>query len=252
MEVSEKFNLRLAARDILRIFGEVYGNKKLINLIPCLREMGYTNSRSTLCRWTHKRTLPIYEYGLEIIQSLQPHFKDVYSAYLKPDKTGLVRTQNALGDPRFRSLVLCDFTKRLGDEKIDVVLTAESSGISLSTIIAHSKNAWLAVLEKTHRGDLKEYVPYESEGSTWYISHHVRDLLVTPRKKTRSRETSQKVLIVDDVVRTGRTVKALSKFVPKEYLQGVCALTAIGDKWKKNVSLPDKYITILYNPNESL
>jgi adenine/guanine phosphoribosyltransferase-like PRPP-binding protein len=244
----EKLSLRFAVVDILWLFRDIYGTKKLVELVPCFKQMGLTNTSSYVSRWVKEKNLPSYEYGLEIIQHLQPHFEGIYSKYLKPHRKDLIQTQHALGNPRFRSLVLWDVNKRLGDKKIDIVLTAESSGISLSTIIAQGRNSYLAILEKEPGGDIEKYFSYKSGGKLWYISHQVRSLLRGQHEDFSQTKKLPNTLIVDDVLRTGHTIEALSEVVPKESLAGIYVLTAAGKEWKKNISALEKYITILYNP----
>ena len=236
----EMYEARSALPHIMSLIRGIYGSRKTIELIPFFRKRSYNCSRVLLSYWTHGSHLPSSKNTLEVLESLQPFFEEIYSAYLKPDSKNQIRVRNALSDFRFEALVSCDVRRMMMDKKVDVVLTIENSGSSLANIVARSKHAYLAFVDTKPREDVGGYVDYEDEEGKWYMSYFSRGLLTDQK--------SRNVLVATDVLRTGRTTGRLLSIVPATSYKSVCALAAVGDAWKDKISLPQEDITILYNP----
>lgn len=119
---------------------------------------------------------------------------------------------------------------RFAGKRITKVLTAATDGIPLATIISEALGVDL-IVAKTNKeigvGTFYEenYIPGDS---AMIMSLYI------PRSLVRR---SDSILIVDDVIKTGETQRALVNLIVKSRAEvaGIFALIAIGDKWKKKL-----------------
>lgn len=119
---------------------------------------------------------------------------------------------------------------RFAGRRITKVLTAAVDGIPLATIISEALGVNLIIAKNTKEVGVRTF--YEES----YIpgdSAMIMSLYI-PRGLIRRGDS---VLIVDDVVKTGETHRALVNLVTKSRAEaaGIFALVAIGDTWKPKI-----------------
>lgn len=128
---------------------------------------------------------------------------------------------------------------------INKVLTAAADGIPVAVHIADVLGVDVAIAKKAREVGVAsfyevEYIPSGSGTvSTFYLP---RNLL----------SAKDRVLVVDDIVRSGETQRALIKLVEKAgaSLVSVFILVGIGDRWRKELEGVDVSIEILVELEE--
>ena len=113
--------------------------------------------------------------------------------------------------------------------RVDTVLSAETIGVPLATLVALALDARL-VLARRHPGSpSREYI--RSEGGEQPFGVKV---FYVPRD---SLPEGSKVLLVDDFARTGATFEALAKAVKRAggEVIGAVVVIAIGSEWRKRL-----------------
>ena len=121
--------------------------------------------------------------------------------------------------------------KLYNNSDIDDVLTVSVDGIPLATYIADILKSKLVIAKPYRDIGVEKYY----EETYFMLSPPKITSIYVPKKMLKKRD---KVLIVDDLIRTGRTVKALIKIIDKANakLQGVFTMIAIGNVWEKVLS----------------
>jgi len=110
------------------------------------------------------------------------------------------------------------------------VLTIETDGIPLATMIATMLNTKLLVAKKRREVGFEHFIDVS------YLAYDPPEIvtLYLPRGLLTSED---RVIIVDDLVRSGKTSKALAELIRKTRAQikGFYALLAIGESWRKAI-----------------
>jgi adenine phosphoribosyltransferase len=122
------------------------------------------------------------------------------------------------------------FSKFAG-RRITKVLTAAVDGVPLATLISDALGVNLIVAKKTKEVGIRDFV---EETFIPGESAMVMSLYI-PRGLIRRRDS---VLIIDDVIVTGETQRAMINLVTKSGAEvaGVFALISIGKKWKDKLN----------------
>ncbi|MDT7894850.1 MAG: phosphoribosyltransferase family protein [Desulfurococcales archaeon] len=113
------------------------------------------------------------------------------------------------------------------DQQLDVALTTEVDGIPVGLAIASMLDLDLVVAKRRKELGFSEF--YEET----YLSRDPPSLvtLYVPRESLKK---GSRVLIVDDLLRSGRTLKALINIVKqaKAEVAGIFSLVAVGNEWR--------------------
>jgi adenine phosphoribosyltransferase len=121
------------------------------------------------------------------------------------------------------------FSKFAG-RRITKVLTAAVDGVPLATLISDALGVDLVVAKKTKEVGIRDFVEetFIPGESAMMMSLYI------PRGTIKRRDS---VLIVDDVIVTGETQRAMINLVTKSGAEvaGVFALISIGSKWKNKL-----------------
>ena len=177
------------------------------------QHMTYFELRSMLgkhvpqvARWTKGRVLPGLDAALKIWQELGPMY-GLKSALMELDvkPSGVVDTSGLLGDPSVLKMAAADCVARYAGYRVTKILTAAYSGIPLATSISQAMMRPMVVA--------KDHMDVGVDGFLEVVRGAVGerlDLLYIPEGSISKRDD---VLIVDDVVRSGRTVDALAELI---------------------------------------
>jgi purine operon repressor len=174
-----------------------------------------------IARWTKGRVLPGLDVAVNIWRKLDPMYglKSVLMELdVKPG--GVVDTSSVLGDPSVLRMVAADCVARYAGYRVTKVLTVACNSTPLATTISTTLMVPM-VVAKNHMD--------VGVGEFWEVVRGAvgerLDLLYIPRDSIGK---SDSVLIVEDVVRTGRTVNALMELVDhaKAEVAGVYCLVA--------------------------
>ncbi len=129
---------------------------------------------------------------------------------------------------------------RFRDQGIDVALTTEVDGIPVGLAVASILDLDLVVAKRRKELGFSEF--YEET----YFSRDPPSLvtLYVPKEDLRK---GSRVLIVDDLLRSGRTLRALINIVnqAKADLVGIFSLVSIGDVWREVIKDLDVRTVVL-------
>ena len=148
------------------------------------------------------------------------------------DEKGVVNIARIAFDVHLLTLAKAVAFMGFRDAGVDVVLTAAVNGVPLATLVADVLRVKLAVAK--HELDASttsaEYVEerYYVPSPPHYVSLYLPTLDVRRGKR---------VLIVDDLLRTGRTLNALVRMAEKVGAEviGVFGIVSVGEGWKRAV-----------------
>ncbi|ADN51328.1 phosphoribosyltransferase family protein [Vulcanisaeta distributa] len=182
---------------------------------------------SLLCRYANGDLLPSLDTVNIIKERLRPMLD--LTEVLRRNviiKDGFIDLNNVLFNPYILKLYQRRVKDVFSDLPINKVLTAATDGIPLSVMASYALNARLAIA--------KQYKDVASE-DFYEVSYIVdspprRVSLYLPRHLL---ERGDEVLIVDDIVRTGRTLNALIELVNNAgaRLVGVSVLISMSKAW---------------------
>jgi adenine/guanine phosphoribosyltransferase-like PRPP-binding protein len=218
---------------------------ELINTAKSIYDLSYRElsqileiPESLLCRYANGDLLPSLDTVNVIKEKLKPML-DLTEVLRKNVivKDGFVDLNNVLFNPHILRLYQRRIKDTFSELPINKVLTAATDGIPLSVIASYALNAKLAIA--------KQYKDIASE-DFYEVSYIVdspprRVSLYLPRHLL---ERGDDVLIVDDIVRTGRTLSALIEIINNAgaRLAGVSVLISMSKSWIEK--LRDKNIHI--------
>ncbi|ADY00582.1 MAG: phosphoribosyltransferase family protein [Vulcanisaeta sp.] len=218
---------------------------ELINTAKSIYDLSYRElsqileiPESLLCRYANGDLLPSLDTVNVIKEKLKPML-DLTEVLRKNVivKDGFVDLNNVLFNPHILRLYQRRIKDTFSELPINKVLTAATDGIPLSVMASYALNAKLAIA--------KQYKDIASE-DFYEVSYIVdspprRVSLYLPRHLL---ERGDDVLIVDDIVRTGRTLSALIEIINNAgaRLAGVSVLISMSKSWIEK--LRDKNIHI--------
>jgi len=119
---------------------------------------------------------------------------------------------------------------RFAGRRITKVLTAAVDGIPLSTLMSDALGVELVVAKKTKEVGIRDFVEetFIPGDSAMIMSLYI------PRGAIKKGDS---VLIVDDIIKTGETQRAMINLVTKSRAEvaGVYALISVGDGWAERL-----------------
>ncbi len=149
---------------------------------------------------------------------------------IKFDERGFFDNMPVLSDTALMSLIAEEVASKYMDKDIDKVLTAETDGIVLGgTHIARELGADLIYAKKKKEVGVEKFYEVNYVPSA---SGSVMTLYLPPHWALKKGET---VLIVDDVIRSGETQRALVELVHQAGAKpvGMFFLISVGDEVEK-------------------
>lgn len=198
-----------------------------------------------LCRYVTGSTRPSKEQSQILERTLlrKSLFREKLKEKMRVTGDGYLDLHDVTSDPNALKWIAAEVASQFSNIKCDRILTAASSGITLATAIAlemrrpvvyatHSKSAGAnSYLE----ADLHSHNP--SEISTLYL----------PKNQLKK---GDRILIVDDVATSGRTLSGLNSLVNSSGCSvcGIFVLASRSDGWRQriNTTLDDSTVSVLY------
>ena len=162
---------------------------------------------TAISRYVRSHVVPGFDRALMLWKTLDP-LVGLQATLVRTVKTGpVVDVQTVIGDPSILSLAAADCLARYAGYRVTKIMTAAVNGIPLAAAVAQVINARL-VIARTSRpvdgGELLETVYTRNGESVEYL--YLPSRLVSH---------TDSVLIVDDMVRTGRTVRAIQRLLER-------------------------------------
>jgi len=233
----EAVKLQLLAIHVLRALKPLYSYRELAKLVGLPPSM--------LCRYTRGSTIPSLEHAKKIVECALEKGRLREIILKKLDiKEGYIDTRPIFSDSSMLLLISAYLAKKYGVAKVTKVLVPEARGIPLATAIALELDAQLVIARRVKDNPYEDYIESIALDNTYNPIY-----FYVPRKHISHKD---RVLVVDDLVESGQTLRALLAIIEhcKAKLVGVFVLIAIGSAWRKNlnVEVPVEAILELSRP----
>ena len=203
---------------------------------------------TVLNRYVKGHVLPSAERANELLKIFKKKFdvKKEINDRIKFNKDGYFNNTDLVCDTLLLKLIANIIAMKYQEQKITRILTVATDGIPLSTFVAGELGVNLALAKKNREAGVSKFHEVDfSHRTTGVIS-----TLYIPKSEITSKD---RVLIVDDIIRSGVTQSALVKLVDKAggSLVGIFSIVAIGGSWKKEIkAVTDRVPEFLVNVQE--
>ncbi|MCC6024314.1 MAG: helix-turn-helix domain-containing protein [Thaumarchaeota archaeon] len=198
---------------------------------------------AVLSRYVNGHVLPSPEKSRAIIAAFKREFLlDEVKRRLARDEVGAIDTSEIIHDPLIlKQIVLAELEKLMGF-KVDRVMTMESDGIPVAYQLASILGVGLAIARKSKKIGVRDFVEVKQifeSGAYRYI--------YLPKGLVKKGEY---VLLVDDIIRTGGTMRAMITLCKelKANISGmfsIIALRGVKEKLMEEFNIPiESFITI--------
>jgi len=149
---------------------------------------------------------------------------------IKFDEYGYFDNSSIISDPALLQQGAQYVFSRFAGRRITKVLTAAVDGIPLATLVSEALGIDMVIAKKSKEVGIRDYI---EESFIPGESAMIMSLYI-PRNTIKRGEG---VLIVDDIIKSGETQKALINLVDKcrAEVAGVYALIGIGDQWRQKL-----------------
>lgn len=224
----EELWYRIGAVEALKLLKRRMPYEKLSSLIDL--------PPSVLSRYINGHVIPNLEKARTIFSVLKREFliSEVWNR-LERDEVGAIDTSRVIYDPLILKFILMSEYEKIMGFKVDRVMTMESDGIPVAYQLASILGTEIAVVRKSKKIGIRNFIEvrqiFES-GAYRYI--------YLPENMIRKGEC---ILLVDDVIRTGATIRALAEFCKKigATVSGIFAVIVmknIRDKLYDELNIP--------------
>ena len=212
---------KLGTIDLLNLAKNYYTYRELAQIIGL--------PETVLSRYVKGHVLPTIARAREMNKTLQKilRLEVELQKRMKFDDEDYFDNTAIISDPMLLERAVQQAINAFAGKRVTKVLTAAVDGVPLSTLIAHRLGVGLVIAKQTREIGVREFI---EEVYVPGKTATVRSLYV-PRDAIKRNEC---VLIVDDVVDSGESQKALIRIVQKARAEvtGLYALIAIGSEWR--------------------
>jgi adenine phosphoribosyltransferase len=223
----QDLTFRMMTIDLLRIAKERFTYRELSQMLDL--------QITVLSRYVKGHVLPATERAKSIWKTLNPvvGLENALIEAVKFDEDGYFDNTKIIGNSSLLHLASQDALAKFAGRQVTKVLTAAVDGIPLATMIAQTIGVNLVIAKSTKEVGVKEFV------EETYVPSNTG--MIVPLYIPKNSITKiDSILIVDDVVRTGETQRALINLVQKckAHVTGIYTLVAIGEEFERKLNLP--------------
>jgi adenine/guanine phosphoribosyltransferase-like PRPP-binding protein len=186
----------------------------------------------TLWRYIHGDIKPSQDRSRIMITKLldSDMINVIKEKVVKADEEGLINVYNLVYNIDILTIASIDAMLWAQDMGFTSVATVETDGIPLATLISKRLNIKLVTIKRKKEVGFNKFieVSYITRAPPEIVSLYLPEGII---------EYGDKVLIVDDLVRSGRTSIALFELIKRAGARpaGFYALISIGDAWREVV-----------------
>ena len=215
---------KLMVTELLNLAKKYYTYRELSQLIGL--------PETVLSRYVKGHVLPTIERAQDINKKLENimRIETEIQRRIRFDELGYFDNTKVISDTMLLERAVQQAVNKFAGQRVTKILTAETDGIPLATLLAHRLSVPLIVAKKTREVGVGEFIEeiYIPHKSAMVMSYYV------PRSMFRKRDC---VCIVDDVIGSGETQRALIKIVRKAKAEvtGIYALISVGQEWKSRI-----------------
>ncbi len=224
---AEELKFRMASIEALRMLKHRMHYRELsplLNLPP-----------TVLSRYVNGLVVPSTEVARRIMAVFRAELSKEVESRIKRDDVGGVDVTDVTHDPALLRYVVESQREWFSGLKVDYVMTMESDGIPVAYQFAEALGTRMAVVRKSKKLGVRDFV----EARQVFESGAYRYIYL-PRKAVRRGDYA---LLVDDVIRTGATVKAMALLceVTRSNVAGVFAIVGFRqalDRLREDLRVP--------------
>ena len=223
----------------------------LISYLKCARRF-FSNRKlaeilglpePVLSRYVTGRSLPNEKNSEILLEKLRKLklVRRVLEERIEIGRDKLVNMHRVIFDTLFLRMASIDAYLEYRDAEIDGVVTAAVNGVPLATLVAETLRTDVCIAKRERdAGEIEYYsvdVTYPPP-SPRTVSFHLPKRLMANKKR---------VLVVDDLISSGKTLDALARLMDKagSRIVGLYTLVAVGDEWKDKVPSSLEKIVII-------
>tara|TARA_B100001971_G_scaffold214809_1_gene254490 strand:+ start:1908 stop:2693 length:786 start_codon:yes stop_codon:yes gene_type:complete len=213
---------RMMITDLLKVASETHTYQELSDILGL--------SPPILSRYMRGHVLPSFNRAQSLYDKLIEitDIKEELKKKIIFDKDGYFDNTPLVTEITWLKIMSNYALEKFAGRRVTKVLTAAVDGIPISTLVAYLLEVDLLIAKGTKEVGISDFIEetYIPKGSA------IRQSLYIPKKSIKKRDS---ILIIDDVVRTGETVKALVDMVVRQRsdIAGIYVLVTVGDKWKE-------------------
>ncbi|MHA1751140.1 MAG: phosphoribosyltransferase family protein [Candidatus Helarchaeota archaeon] len=188
---------------------------------------------TVLNRYIKGHVLPSYTRAREIFEVFAEFFdvKDEIRKNITFDENGYFDNSNIVGNNFILEIVASEIFNKYYKKNITKVLTAAVDGVPLAVLTANELGIDTIIAKKTKEAGVSRFLEENySPGRTGIIIP-----LYLPANLLSNQD---RILIVEDIIRSGETQRALCRLVTKSkaLISGIFTLIGIGEnKWKEQL-----------------
>ena len=216
---------RMMITDLLKVASESHTYQELSDYLDL--------SPPILSRYMRGHVLPSYDRAQGLYEKLM-EITDIKAELRKRinfDDEGYFDNTPLVAEITWLKIMANYAMEKFAGRRVTKVMTAAVDGIPCSTLVANLLDVDLLVAKETKEVGINEFIEesFIPKGSA------IRKTLYIPKNSLKKKDS---ILIIDDVVRTGETVKALVDMVRNQRadIAGVYVLVAVSDEWKRYLS----------------
>jgi adenine/guanine phosphoribosyltransferase-like PRPP-binding protein len=187
---------------------------------------------TVLSRYVKGHVLPTAQRAEEINKTLQRYMsldKELLER-IKFDDGGYFDNTAIIGDTLLLERAVQHAVGKFAGKRVTKIMTAAVDGIPLATLLAHRLGVGLLVAKKAREVGVREFIEeiFVPPKTAVVLS------LFVPRDAIKKTDC---VLIVDDIIDSGETQRAMMKIIQKAKAEviGIYALVSIGTDWKARI-----------------
>lgn len=192
-------------------------------------------AKPVLCRYVKGTNLPSEGTAIMLNQSLSSHanLKLLLAQKLKQDPEGYVDSTTVSCDHTILIHAGREILTRYRDKGFTKVLTAATDGIPLASAAAMRLGVPLVIAKRSKEVGIRSFIEesYVSSSPTAVTTLYIPKRAISP---------GDQILIVDNIVRTGRTINVLISLVKKvkAVASNIYILIIVGGTWHKTLTIP--------------
>lgn len=213
---------RMMITDLLKVAAETHTYQELSDMLGL--------SPPILSRYMRGHVLPSYSRAQGLYDKLMviTDIREELKKRINFDEDGYFDNTPLVTEITWLKIMSNYALEKFAGRRVTKILTAAVDGIPVSTLIANLLEVDLLIAKGTKEVGIHDFVEetYIPRGSA------IRQSLYIPKNSIRKRDS---ILIIDDVVRTGETVKAMVDMVVNQRadIAGIYVLVTVGDEWKE-------------------
>ncbi len=195
-----------------------------------------------LWRYITGKVEPTIDRAKEIIGAIinKGLVRHVISKQINIINKRVINTYKVVYDTSILKLIAVEAYYQFKDKKPTAIATVEVDGIPVALAVANLFNTKIIVAKKVKELGFRDYIEYTyMQGDPpSLVTLYIPSELIKPQDR---------ILIVDDLLRSGRTIKSLIEMINKVHAKtiGVFAVLSVGTLWKQTLeNLVDKIYVI--------